>query len=69
MNIQYLTDEKGHQTAVVVPIRDWARLTSEVEKFHKKELLFQNIQASFQEIEDSKAGKKQLQPIETLFND
>ncbi len=47
MTIQYLTDEKRRHTAVVVPIKYWARLTSEASKKQKKERLFQDFQTSF----------------------
>ncbi|HWU44067.1 MAG TPA: hypothetical protein VN132_11535 [Bdellovibrio sp.] len=69
MHVQYLTDSKGHQTAVVVPIEDWTRLTAKVSKLQNKALVFQDIKTAFQEIEDFKAGKTSLHPVEDLFND
>ncbi len=64
-----LYDEMVARFATMLKIKDWARLTSEASKNHKKELLFPDIQISFQEIEDYKVGRKQLQSVETLFND
>ena len=67
MTVQYLTDEQGLKTAVVVPIDDWTRLTAKLEKLRKKELFFQDLKDSFLEVEAFKAGVTQLETVETLF--
>ncbi len=37
MDLQYLSDEQGRQTAVQIPIDEWNKLTEENEVFRKYE--------------------------------
>ncbi|NNM55089.1 MAG: hypothetical protein HKM05_10250 [Spirochaetales bacterium] len=69
MNIQYLTDDKGHQTAVLIPINEWTKLTSEVSKLQKESLFVRDLHAAFKEVADFKTGKTKLSTFDELFND
>jgi hypothetical protein len=69
VNIQYLTDDKGHQTAVLVPINEWTALTAQVSKLQKERLVLTDLRTAFQEVEDFKAGKSTLGTVDDLFHD
>jgi uncharacterized membrane-anchored protein YhcB (DUF1043 family) len=56
MNVQYLTNQKGKTTAVVISIREWQNIQKELGK--KK--FFNELETTMQEVNDHFAGKKQL---------
>lgn len=39
MNIQYITDEKGRKTAVVVSVEEWEKIMAKVRAFDEVEYL------------------------------
>jgi hypothetical protein len=59
-NLQYLTDESGNKTAVVVPYNDWLAMKKEHEKL-KQLLKFKNsLKSAFLEFESIKNGKTKM---------
>lgn len=65
MNVQFLSNEKGKKTAVVIPIKDW----EEIQKKLKKEKLAESLGQSVKEMKQMKAGKMAEPEINDLFND
>jgi len=65
MNVQFLSNEKGKKTAVVIPIKDW----EEIQKKLKKEKLAESLSQSVKEMKLMKAGKMAEPEINDLFND
>ena len=65
MSVQFLSNEKGKKTAVVIPIKDW----EEIQKRLKKEKLAESLGQSVKEMKRMKAGKMAEPEINDLFND
>ncbi|GGB84593.1 hypothetical protein [Dyadobacter sediminis] len=63
MNVQFLSNEKGKKTAVVIPIKDW----EEIQKKLKKEKLVESLSQSVKEMKMMKAGKMAEPEINDLF--
>jgi len=58
MSVQYITNEKGKQTAVIIPIEEWRQLKAEHEKLlHKLEIL-DGLQDALKEVQEIKQGKR-----------
>lgn len=77
MSLRYLTDTKGNTTAVVVPIREWERITRyyqqmgsvmEDEKPSKEEIL-QGITVTLKEVKLIEAGKKKGTTLKSFLNE
>ena len=58
MSVQYITDETGKQTAVIVPIEEWKQLKIEHEKLLNKLEVLGGLQDALKEVEQIKQGKK-----------
>ncbi|WPP52790.1 hypothetical protein [Catalinimonas niigatensis] len=58
MSIQYIIDEEGKQTAVIVPIEEWKQLRSEHEKLLNKLEVLGGLQDALKEVQDIKEGKR-----------
>ena len=58
MGVQYLVNEKGHQTAVVVPIDVWNQLKAEHKKLLHKLDVLDGLQDALQEVREIKQGKR-----------
>lgn len=65
MQIQYITDNKGHKTNVVVPYKEWEHLMQEIQK--QKMLL--GLKKAVSEIKVMKSGKKKLRSMEELLDE
>ena len=56
-NIQYLTDESGNKTAVLIPINEWKTINQKMFDFMKLLNFKKSIDTGFQEVADVKNGK------------
>ncbi|MBI4689341.1 MAG: hypothetical protein HY754_03600 [Nitrospirae bacterium] len=65
MQIQYLTDKKGHKTNVVIPFKEWEHLMREMQK--QRVLL--GLKEAVSEVKAMLAGKKKMKTIEELSNE
>ena len=65
MQIQYITDKKGHKTNVVIPFKDWEHLMKEMQK--QRVLL--DLKEAVSEVKTMLAGKKKMKTIEELINE
>ncbi|MEA5457500.1 type II toxin-antitoxin system prevent-host-death family antitoxin [Arcicella sp. LKC2W] len=52
--MQYIVNDKGKNTAVIVPIKEW----DELQRIKKKLQIFDNLDNALQEVKDVKAGKR-----------
>jgi D-tyrosyl-tRNA(Tyr) deacylase len=59
-NLQYLTDENGNKTAVVVPYREWLALKKERDKLKQLVKFKTNLKSAFVEFENVKNGKEKI---------
>ncbi|WP_138475179.1 hypothetical protein [Dyadobacter bucti] len=65
MNVQFLSNEKGKKTAVVIPIKDWEEIQEKLDR----EKFFNSLSKSVQEMKLMKEGKIPEPDINELFND
>ncbi|MCE6987876.1 hypothetical protein [Dyadobacter sp. CY323] len=65
MNLQFLSNEKGKKTAVIIPIEDWKEIQARL----KKETHADSLRQSIKELKLMKSGKLPEPDINELFND
>ncbi|MBI4654864.1 MAG: hypothetical protein HY752_07730 [Nitrospirae bacterium] len=65
MQIQYITDKKGHKTNVVIPYKEWEYLMKEMQK--QRVLL--GLKEAVSEVKSMIFGKKKMKTIDELFNE
>ena len=68
MNVQYLTNEKGERTAVLVPIKYWQELQA---KKHTDEstTVFEDMKDAIEEMKLIQAGKLEGISAKELLNE
>ncbi len=72
MNIQYITDKKGHKSAVQLPIEDWEQLLNdlkELEILRNKKTFMYDLKESIEEVKLAKEGKISLQSAKDFLNE
>lgn len=65
MNVQFLSNEKGKKTGVLVAIEDW----KEIQKKLEREKVFASLSKSVEEMKMMRKGKLAKPDISELFND
>jgi len=65
MEIQYITDKKGHKTNVVIPYKKWEQLMKEM---HKQRLLL-GLKEAVSDVKTMMTGKKKMRTIKELINE
>ena len=65
MQIQYITDKKGHKTNVVIPYKEWEHLMKEMQK--QKILL--GLKDAVSEVKAMLTGKEKMKTIDNLINE
>jgi hypothetical protein len=63
MTVQFLTDQKGKKTGVLVSIKDWGI----IQKKLNTERLYEDFKESLREIKMHKEGKIKLKDASELF--
>ena len=62
MNLHYITDTKGHKSAVQHPIKDWEQIQKdldELERLRNKKLFMTELAEAVEEMKLVKEGKMQ----------
>ncbi len=65
MEIQYITDTKGHKKNVVIPYKEWGKLMKEM----KKQRVLLGLKDAVSEVKAMIAGKKKMKTIDELINE
>lgn len=65
INLNYLMDEKGKKTGVLIPIEDW----EEIKKMIEYSLLKDSLLQAFQEMNKMKKGLKPRQSLNDVINE
>ena len=65
MNVQYLSNEKGKKTAVLVPLEEWEDMQSQL----KKGRFLESFTSALKELKMIRDGKLPKPDINDLFND
>lgn len=72
MNLQYITDSKGHKNAIQLPIKDWEQIQNdlkELEKLRDKKTFMYDLKESIEEVKLAKEGKIKLQSAKDFLNE
>ncbi len=65
MTVQYLMDQKGKKTGVVVSIKDWEK----IQKKLNTERFYEEFRESIREIKANKGNKSKLKDAKDLLNE
>jgi len=65
MQIQYMTDRKGHKTNVVIPLKEWEHLMKEMQK----QRILLGLKDAVSDVKAMLAGRKKMKTIEELINE
>ncbi|HWV71997.1 MAG TPA: hypothetical protein VN040_09790 [Pseudosphingobacterium sp.] len=72
MKVQYLSNDKGEKTAVLIPMKEWSALEKEHETLRRKlekaelSLRFKKV---LKDVALYKQGKLKTKPIKDLFDE
>lgn len=72
MEIQYITDKKGHKSAVQIPLKDWEQMQKdldELKRLRNKKLFMTELAEAVQEMKLIKEGKIQAQNAEDFIRE
>lgn len=72
MDIQYITDKKGHKSGVQLPMKDWEQIQKdldELERLRNKKLFMTELAEAVEEIRQIKEGKKTARNVEDFINE
>ncbi|MBN1185283.1 MAG: hypothetical protein JXB49_23565 [Bacteroidales bacterium] len=72
MNLQFITDEKGHKNGIQMPIKDWEKIKKdleELERLRNKKLFMAELSEAVVEMKQIKEGKIQARNAEDFLNE
>jgi hypothetical protein len=72
MNLHYITDIKGHKSAVQLPMKDWEQIQKDLEelgRLRNKKLFMTELAEAVEEMKQIKDGKKQARNAEDFLNE
>ena len=72
MDLQYITDIKGHKSAVQLPMNEWERIQkdlNELERLRNKKIFLAELSEAVEEMKLIKEGKKQARNAEDFLNE
>ena len=72
MDLQYITDTKGHKSAVQLPLKDWEKIQKDLEELKRlrnKKLFMTELAEAVEEMKLIKEGKKQARNAEDFLNE
>lgn len=72
MELQYITDRKGHKNAVQLSIKDWEQIKKdleELERLRNKKLFLTELAEAIEELKLVKEGKIQARNAEDLLDE
>lgn len=70
MNLQYITDGRGHKNAVQLPMQDWEQIQKdleELERLRNKKLFMSELAEAVEEMKQIKEGKEQVRNAEDFL--
>lgn len=72
MDLQYITDTKGHKSAVQLPIQDWEQIQKdlgELKRLRNKKLFMTELAEAVEEMKLIKEGKKEARNADDFLNE
>ncbi|WP_236979489.1 hypothetical protein [Membranihabitans maritimus] len=65
MSVQYLTDQDGNKTAVLISLKDWEIIKKKLQEFQFKD----QMKGVLADVEDFKAGNLETYPLKDLLDE
>ncbi|MFH1319270.1 MAG: hypothetical protein ABII90_01265 [Bacteroidota bacterium] len=69
LQLKYITDQNGQQTAVIIPMKNWEKFQKEHEKLENKIKVLNGIADALDEIEDIKKGKEKGKTLREFLDE
>lgn len=72
MNLQYITDTKGHKSAVQLPMKDWEQIQRDLEELNRlrnKKIFMTELSEAVEEMKLIKEGKKEARNADDFLNE
>jgi PHD/YefM family antitoxin component YafN of YafNO toxin-antitoxin module len=72
LNLQYITDGKGHKNAVQLPMEEWEKIEKdlqELERLRNKKLFLSELAEAVAEMKLIKEGKLQARDAQKLIDE
>ncbi len=72
MKLQYITDTKGHKSAVQLPLKDWEQIQKdlgELERLRNKKLFMAELAEAVEEMKLIKEDKLKARNAEDFLNE
>ena len=72
MNLQYITDGKGHKNGIQMPIQDWEKIQKdldELQRLRNKKIFMTELAEAVEEMKLIKEGKIQARNAEDFLNE
>ena len=68
-SVQYIVDDRGVKTSVIVPYNKWEKLNTDFHKLQNKLKVFLAIQEGLEEIKNTVKKGKELQTLSDFLNE
>ena len=68
-SVQYIIDDRGVKTSVIVPYNKWEKLNTDFHKLQNKLKVFLAIQEGLEEIKNSVKKGEKLQTLSDFLNE
>ena len=68
-SMQYIVDNQGTKTSVIVPFHKWEKINSEYKKLQNKLEVFLAVQDGLVELKTEKREGKKLQKLSEFLNE
>jgi hypothetical protein len=72
MNLQFITDGKGHKNGVQMPLQDWEQIQKDLEELNRlrnKKIFMTELAEAVEEMKKIKEGKIQARNAEDFLNE
>lgn len=67
--LQYLIDEQGKKTAVIIPIEQWVALQEQLKEFEEYRMMELDLKKALEEVGAIKSGEIKEQSLEDFLNE
>ena len=67
--LQYIIDDEGQKTSVVVPVKKWKELNQRYEQLFNKVQILTGIQEARKEVAQARKTGKELQTLADFLNE
>lgn len=69
IHIQYVTNEKGEKTAVLIPLEEWKKIRKDLTEFFEYRSLKKKLKTAFKEVKEIQGDKKRKVSLNEFLND